>query len=59
MRGGYIFKNILGSFVFDRNLNLVQTVDKKQVDENLKEPSPEEIKKILDYFKKERFFPED
>ena len=59
----YIFANILGSFVFDAGFNLI---DKGQVEdaENIAKrhtaviPSDDEIKKILEFFKRKEFFAE-
>ena len=47
----YIFTNILGSFIFDKDFNLVD----KPIDKNCKEPTDKELKIILKYFKNTKF----
>jgi len=48
----YVFRNIIGSFVFDKNLNFV----KEDADAKGLEPKDAELAKILNYFKQPRFF---
>ena len=68
----YLFSNILGIFIFDEQFNLVEEISFKNLKdyenkgnfiekvknkyENLKEPSEENLKKILLYFKNNKFF---
>ena len=47
----YIFKNILGTFYFDKDFNLLD----KPTDKNPKEPNEKELKIILKYFKNNNF----
>ena len=68
----YAFSNVLGAFVFDEAFNLVDEMPFKNIEdyknkckfldkiekkyEDLKEPDEETFKKILIYFKKNKFF---
>lgn len=51
--GQYIFRNVLGEFVLDKNFKIVEKPKSKA---GLKEPSPEDLKKVLKSFKEKKYF---
>lgn len=61
MGGKYIFTNILGSFVFDRNYKLVERgLEEKLLKKyrKLQEPEGKELTQILEFFRDRKFFNE-
>ncbi len=54
MKGVYLFKNLFGSFVLDKDFNVVKTKEHK----GLKEPSGEKLLKAMEHFKQKKYFNE-
>jgi len=61
MGGKYIFKNILGSFVFDQQFKLVEKGSEEKLlkkYKNLNKPEDKELDRILEFFRDKKYFSE-
>ncbi len=61
MGGKYYFQNILGSFVFDQQFNLIEKGSKEKLlkkYKKLEEPEGKELVKVLEFFRDKKYFNE-